>query len=212
MLMPIIQKYRIDDYRVEDIEAPICVSEEELKVLLDDLVYDDSTTRLNGTCYSTPHHDLADEAYIIAESNRSKFGVGVCVWSKNNILNSDSPQVADPIPIEEDEVLNFINPFKRFEKDKVLHTTFTEGYCYYFALMLQHRFPEGELYYLGWGHFVTKIGDKFYDITGNCTETCTKPHTSRTILDITYIPQSWKEIQATDPDWAARIIEGCITK
>ena len=43
-------------------------------------------------------------------------------------------------------------------------TAFTEGYCYDFAYMLQRTFG-GEIVYTN-DHYLLKVGNKFYDITG----------------------------------------------
>ena len=42
---------------------------------------------------------------------------------------------------------------------------YTEGSCYHFYLILKEVFPEAECWYDG-DHVLTKIGNKFYDITG----------------------------------------------
>lgn len=42
---------------------------------------------------------------------------------------------------------------------------YTEGSCYHFYLILKQVFPEAKAYYDA-DHIITKIGDKFYDITG----------------------------------------------
>lgn len=42
---------------------------------------------------------------------------------------------------------------------------YTEGSCYHFYLILKEVFPDAEPWYDN-EHIVTKIGDKFYDITG----------------------------------------------
>lgn len=42
---------------------------------------------------------------------------------------------------------------------------YTEGSCYHFYLILKQVFPESKAYYDA-DHIITKIGDKFYDITG----------------------------------------------
>lgn len=59
------------------------------------------------------------------------------------------------------EVLDFIH--RRFPKDSDWFT----GNCYYFALILKDRFPEGSIFYdVIDGHFVTKIDDINYDWSG----------------------------------------------
>lgn len=42
---------------------------------------------------------------------------------------------------------------------------YTEGSCYHFYLILKEVFPEAEPYYDA-DHVITKIDNKFYDITG----------------------------------------------
>lgn len=42
---------------------------------------------------------------------------------------------------------------------------YTEGSCYHFYLILKEVFPDADPWYDN-EHIVTKIGDKFYDITG----------------------------------------------
>lgn len=42
---------------------------------------------------------------------------------------------------------------------------YTEGSCYHFYLILKEVFPDAEPWYDN-EHIVTKIGNKFYDITG----------------------------------------------
>lgn len=60
-----------------------------------------------------------------------------------------------------DEVLDFIQ--RRFERD----CNWLDGNCYYFAIILKDRFPEGELYYdVIYGHFVFQYQNQYYDWTG----------------------------------------------
>lgn len=59
------------------------------------------------------------------------------------------------------EVLEFIR--RRFEKD----CNWTTGNCYYFAIILKDRFPEGEVYYdVIYGHFVFQYRNQYYDWNG----------------------------------------------
>jgi hypothetical protein len=61
----------------------------------------------------------------------------------------------------QDEVLEFIN--RRFKKD----CNWLNGNCYYFALILNDRFPSGKIVYdLIYGHFFFEYNDKCYDYSG----------------------------------------------
>lgn len=72
--------------------------------------------------------------------------------------------------IEESKILNFIKKFQNKETIKV----FTQGCCYWFAVILDKRFN------IGFGdnimidyivnHFGCKIDNKVYDITGDVTD------------------------------------------
>lgn len=59
---------------------------------------------------------------------------------------------------------------KNFNKSEEVVKCFTEGCCYWFAVILKERFPAGEIYYNTLNHFVFKHNDDLYDITGNCTD------------------------------------------
>ena len=62
-------------------------------------------------------------------------------------------------------VEKWIKKFK-FVCAEELETVFTEGNCYYFAVILREHFG-GEIYYLPIeNHFICKINKNFYDITG----------------------------------------------
>lgn len=64
-------------------------------------------------------------------------------------------------------ILDFIQGFNKNENNDVLKKTFTQGYCYYFSVILRERFPGGTIVYAPiMGHFLYKIQGKLYDITG----------------------------------------------
>lgn len=71
---------------------------------------------------------------------------------------------------KEVDILTFIEDFKKFGTGKEIEDCFSNGYCYYFAIILKERFPEGEIFYNITNHFVFKYNNEFYDITGNCTQ------------------------------------------
>lgn len=60
-----------------------------------------------------------------------------------------------------DEVIEFI--LRRFP----INCYWLNGNCYYFALILHDRFPGSSIYYNPIdGHFVTKVGNNYYDWHG----------------------------------------------
>lgn len=63
------------------------------------------------------------------------------------------------------EVIEFIEQFA--QGNPILIEKFTQGYCYYFAVMLKARFPGGKIFYHPiQGHFYTEIEGLLYDIRG----------------------------------------------
>lgn len=62
-------------------------------------------------------------------------------------------------------VLKFINGFKERHPLEI-EDVFSNGYCYWFAEILHQRF-NGKIFYLPiQNHFIVKIKDKYFDITG----------------------------------------------
>lgn len=68
-------------------------------------------------------------------------------------------------------VLDFINHFHKSSPTDEITKIFTEGCCYWFAHILHSRFPNSVIMYDPViNHFVTKIDERLYDITGDVTE------------------------------------------
>lgn len=66
------------------------------------------------------------------------------------------------MPMNNDCVLSFIS--RRFDG---LDAKWLDGNCFYFAKILESRFPDGEIYYdVIDGHFVFKYRDNYYDYSG----------------------------------------------
>lgn len=66
-----------------------------------------------------------------------------------------------------DRIIKFIEHFRGSEY------TFLYGCCYWFAVILAERFREdcpAIMYEPVRGHFVTRIGDRYYDVRGDVTE------------------------------------------
>lgn len=90
------------------------------------------------------------------------------------------------------EVLDFIQ--RRFKDD----CDWTDGNCYYFALILKDRFPEGKIFYdVRLGHFIYKYGEKYYDWLGvyECKEDYLVP---------------WDLFEMYDYSQKQRIMQDCI--
>ena len=69
-----------------------------------------------------------------------------------------------------DEILNFIDKFKFIHK-RELEEVFLYGNCYYFAIILKHRFPRVQIYYsYSVDHFVVRYKNHLYDISGDVTD------------------------------------------
>ena len=65
------------------------------------------------------------------------------------------------------EVAKFL---KRFHLNRDVDVVFTCGCCYWFAVILHQRFPHSRIMYDVIGnHFVTEIGGRLYDVTGDVT-------------------------------------------
>ncbi len=95
------------------------------------------------------------------------------------------------------EVEQFIDNFKSDYKEEI-ELVFTEGNCYYFAVILRERF-NGTIYYLPIdNHFVCKIDADFYDITGKLT--------------LSESPVNWEDLEQQDAAHYKRIVRDCIMK
>ena len=96
----------------------------------------------------------------------------------------------------DETVLAFINKFKELYP-KELEKIFSDGWCYYFAVILKTRFA-GRIYYLPVeNHFICKIGELFYDING-------------VVIPNECYP--WDEYKYEDIIHTKRIIRDCIMK
>lgn len=60
---------------------------------------------------------------------------------------------------------------RRFHEASDVDTVFTEGCCYWFAVILNKRFPESYIVYDPvLNHFAVKIDGRVFDITGDVTD------------------------------------------
>lgn len=93
-------------------------------------------------------------------------------------------------------ILEFINNFKRLHPQEI-EDCFLCGNCYWFAQILQLRFG-GQICYLPIeNHFLAKIGERYYDISGEITEFSEKVYL-------------WEEYMWQDELETQRIIKYCI--
>lgn len=97
------------------------------------------------------------------------------------------------------KVLAFIQGFKRFDTGEVTRT-FTNGYCYWFACILNTRFPDSEIVYYAVGkHFACKIEDHIFDITGDITNK-------------NLFFESWDSYRKQNPFEAKEVLLSCVYK
>lgn len=100
-----------------------------------------------------------------------------------------------------DEILYFINQFTNDGKSDQVVDCFTNGNCFWFAIILGLRFDKYDsdlVYDEVMNHFGTKIGDEVYDITGIVTDK--------------YTWEDWGIIAKRDKLHRDRIIRDCIAK
>lgn len=94
-------------------------------------------------------------------------------------------------------VLNFINGFKKRHPIEI-EDVFSNGYCYWFAEILHQRFY-GKIFYLPIkNHFIVKIKNKYFDITGEVIP-------DEQVYD-------WEEYSNFDYLEYQRIVRDCILK
>lgn len=90
------------------------------------------------------------------------------------------------------EVLEFIK--RRFNNN---YCKWTDGNCYYFAVILKDRFPDGKIYYNTLqGHFVFHHNGIYYDWNG--------------IFDDTQHNIAWDTFEEYDSMVKTRIIRDCL--
>lgn len=77
-----------------------------------------------------------------------------------------------------DDIVGFIERFKKYDTSNVLETTFLNGYCYYFSIILQERFGGEILYDPVEGHFLLLYKNNLYDIRGNVSHLYELPNLS----------------------------------
>lgn len=98
--------------------------------------------------------------------------------------------------IIEKEILSFIKNFK-FIEEKTIERLFTNGNCYYFAIILKERFSSGLIYYFPISnHFTWKYNGKYYDI---CGEYGTNEKS-----------YEWEDFKLSNPTLAKSIERDCI--
>lgn len=95
--------------------------------------------------------------------------------------------------ITREEIESFIYQF-RYAKE-----TFLNGCCFWFAYILNARFPNSRIMYDPvYNHFVTEINGYFWDVTGDTNQT--------------YACYVWDDYMEFEPYDAQRVIDQCIMK
>lgn len=70
-----------------------------------------------------------------------------------------------------EDIKHFISHFHKVSPTDDVTEVFTLGCCYWFAYILCNRFENAKMMYDPIiNHFVTQIGDRLYDITGDVTD------------------------------------------
>jgi hypothetical protein len=67
------------------------------------------------------------------------------------------------------QIINFINDFKKYDKDNVLINTFTKGHCNAFAIILLKKFEYGQIIWDNYCNhciYYNPTTQRFYDIRG----------------------------------------------
>lgn len=90
-----------------------------------------------------------------------------------------------------DMILEFIK--RRFDID----CHWTDGNCYYFAVILKERFPEVNIFYMPIrGHFVVRDSEgNYYDFNG--------------LVDMDEEPLSLDYLENEEPMWYSRLMADC---
>ena len=102
----------------------------------------------------------------------------------------------------ENIILDFINGFKKYH-EKEITDLFSNGYCYYFAIILNERFNSvGTIMYAPvYNHFTYRMEGNLYDITGKVTDE-----------ELIKISEPWNTYKNQDNLESYRIIRDCILK
>lgn len=116
-----------------------------------------------------------------------------------NICDNPSPELSyqpDTRKPSSKEILEFIRPFNKVPE---LVKFFTDGYCYYFAIILVERFGAFSdiMYNPIVGHFGCRINGHIYDVTGIVND------------EQDFVPwDTWER----DSGARQAVIDGCILK
>ena len=101
-----------------------------------------------------------------------------------------------------DDVMYFINQFKKIHPSEI-EDVFSNGYCYYFATILNERFYQGGtiMYIPIYNHFCYSIYGKLYDIKGEIKDP-----------EMIKLAEPWDSYKKQDELEAKRIFRDCILK
>lgn len=102
-----------------------------------------------------------------------------------------------------EEIKKFIEGFTNYGTGDEIIGCFTDGYCYWFAYILNERFNGRICYIPVDNHFVFTNGDRLYDITGDCT----KNYKDKEVID--WDVYKYREFGSTH---LYKLIDDCIFK
>lgn len=93
-------------------------------------------------------------------------------------------------------ILDFIKGFKKGHQLSVIEDMFANSKCFHFAVVLKNVFGGDIIYDVDLNHFVLKVNNKYYDITGEIE----KPFNS-------YL---WEDMEDIDPLEYELVYDSCV--
>lgn len=116
-----------------------------------------------------PHN--IEKEFLKCEVKKSMAASKECIARAKRVAGADTTLSREgPVVPTQDKTAKVANFLKRFHCDRDIDVVFTSGCCYWFAVILHQRFPHSRIMYDVIGnHFVTEIGGRLYDVTGDVT-------------------------------------------
>lgn len=99
------------------------------------------------------------------------------------------------------QILNFLIELRASHKEMI--NIFTKGSCLNLFCILRVNYPKAQAWYSHYyGHTITKIDDKFYDINGQVLDTRTyEPFGEKSEADRKRVSRAWKQMYESNHSW-----------